>query len=373
MKEQVDRVVIGAGIYGLYAAWQLGLKGKTVRVLEYDAEPFKRASYVNQARVHNGYHYPRSMATALQSKKYYNRFHEDFGFCIHQKFDKIYAVANQFSWSNADQFQKFCRQANIKCDKIDASKYFKSKLCSNAFLTEETTYDAKILTAFFEEKISALQNVQTDYNTRIEEIENNGKYFVINRLNETGLETEYVLNATYASLNQIHKKAGFSSFPLKYELCEMILCNVSENIKNKGLTLMDGPFFSVMPFGRTGLHSLSSVSHTPHKTSLNNLPSFDCQTDEIECSSNQLENCNTCINKPRSSWPYMSRISQKYLAEDVNISFEKDIFAIKTILLQAEVDDSRPTIVKEMNNSPMFYSVLSGKINTIYDLDEILN
>ena len=27
---------------------------------------------------------------------------------------------------------------------------------------------------------------------------------------------------------------------------------------------MDGPFFSIMPFGETGLHSLTSVTFTPH-------------------------------------------------------------------------------------------------------------
>ena len=37
-----------------------------------------------------------------------------------------------------------------------------------------------------------------------------------------------------------------------------------DDLKNIGITVMDGPFFSIMPFGQTGLHSLTSVTFTPH-------------------------------------------------------------------------------------------------------------
>lgn len=55
----------------------------------------------------------------------------------------------------------------------------------------------------------------------------------------------------------------------------------TQNIKDVGLTVMDGPFFSLMPFGLTGLHSLSAVHFTPHKTSFEKLPHFDCQSEIV--------------------------------------------------------------------------------------------
>lgn len=45
---------------------------------------------------------------------------------------------------------------------------------------------------------------------------------------------------------------------------------------------------------------------------------------------------------------------------------------MKPILKASEVDDSRPTAIKVMSKEPTFISVLSGKINTVYDLDEYL-
>ena len=46
-----DKIIIGAGLYGLYAALTSAKKGQTVIVLEQEKEPFTRATYINQARV----------------------------------------------------------------------------------------------------------------------------------------------------------------------------------------------------------------------------------------------------------------------------------------------------------------------------------
>ena len=100
-----DIVIIGAGLYGLYSAWRCGQEGRSVLIIERDPGPFMRATYINQARVHMGYHYPRSFSTAIKSAHYFERFCEDFGFCIHKQFDQVYATSAQFSWTNAEEFQ----------------------------------------------------------------------------------------------------------------------------------------------------------------------------------------------------------------------------------------------------------------------------
>ena len=46
---------------------------------------------------------------------------------------------------------------------------------------------------------------------------------------------------------------------------------------------------------------------------------------------------------------------------------------MKPILVASEIDDSRPTVIKVQSKKPTFVSVLSGKINTVYDLDEVLS
>lgn len=369
-----DKIIIGAGLYGLYSALFAGRNGEKVLVLEHDEAPFMRATYINQARVHMGYHYPRSYTTAIKSAGYYDQFHEDYNFCINDGFDKIYAVANNFSWTNAKQFIKFCQDSEIPCRMINPEDYFREAICEGAFVTKECTYDAKVLMSHMLEELQQMSDVEFLFNTRIAEASKTESQYRITLEDGQQFSTGFLLNATYASVNQVISKLGFEKIGIKYELCEVILCKVSDELKDVGITVMDGPFFSLMPFGQTGFHSLTAVPYTPHKTSHEDLPTFECQARSMNtCSPKQLGNCDTCIAKPKTAWPFMHGMAKKYLKEGINIDYVKSLYSIKPILKTSEIDDSRPTIIKEHSVNPTFVSVLSGKINTVYDLNDILS
>lgn len=381
MCQKYDKIIIGAGIYGLYAALFCAERKQHVLVIEKDSEPFKRATYINQARVHMGYHYPRSYSTAIKSAHYFSRFSSDYNFCIHSKFNQIYATSNDFSWTNAKQFQKFCNDANIKCDEVSPNTYFKKGMCDGAFMTEEYTYDAQILKEVFWEQIKDSQYIDIIFSACIHSIDKEGDVYSVRLSDKTEnqgsrvdiYKTAFILNATYASINQVLKKVNNESFKIKYELCEIILCDVTANLRDIGITVMDGPFFSIMPFGKTGQHSLTSVTFTPHATSYDELPTFACQrNNEIFCSPYQLGNCNECINKPGSAWEFMSNLAEKYLNNQYGFTYSNSLYSMKPILKASEIDDSRPTVIKFFTHNPTFVSVLSGKVNTIYDLDEVL-
>jgi hypothetical protein len=382
-----DRIIIGAGLYGLYAALRCGSRGERVLVLEQENGPFRRATYINQARVHMGYHYPRSLTTACRSAGYYRRFHEEFSFAINDHFEQIYALSSQFSWTDAEEFRNFCRAAGIRCETMAVDRFFRPGMCDGAFLTEEDTYDASILRDWFVDRLKACPHVDLCYGAVISSIRKDGKVYAIDyRTPETGsggsnmhsVLSGFILNATYASANQVLQLAkegdpdgSYDPFRIKYELCEIILCRPSEEMKKFGITVMDGPFFSVMPFGKTGFHSLTAVTFTPHCTSYTDLPVFSCQKG-TGCTPQQLCSCNECLHRPKSSWPYMSHLAEKYLKDDFTFQYEKSLYSMKPILKSSEVDDSRPTAIRINSRDPVFISVLSGKINTVYDLDRYL-
>ena len=246
-------------------------------------------------------------------------------------------------------------------------------MCDGVFETCEYTYDAHILRDYFLKEIDQYPNVEIRYNARLEDIKENVGFYEITLISGEMYRTEYLLNCTYASTNQIINRLGYEPFKIKYELCEIILCKVSNQLKDVGITVMDGPFFSIMPFGKTGYHSLTSVTFTPHITSYDKLPTFECQKEKgVECTPEQLNNCNQCKYKPKSAWSYMSQLARKYLNDDMQFEYVESLFSIKPILMASEIDDSRPTVIKIFNENPKFVSVLSGKINTVYDLDNIL-
>lgn len=367
-----DKIILGAGLYGLYAAEKCGARGQRVLVLERDAAPFTRATWINQARVHMGYHYPRSYSTAIKSAHYFERFCKDYGFCNLTSFDQVYATSAHFSWTDAAAFRRFCAAANIRCDDLPPEKYFNPGQCDGAFLTTEYTYDAQILKKYYLEALAKLPNVTLLFGHAPGSIRAAGDVWQV-KAGDTAAEAPFLLNATYAGVNEVHALLGLEPFKIKYELCEIILCTVSEPLKNVGITVMDGPFFSIMPFGKTGYHSLTSVTFTPHLTSYDTLPSFPCQAKSGgRCRPGSLYNCNDCPAKPASAWPYMSQLARKYLREEYGFAYSHSLYSMKPILKASEIDDSRPTVIRQYSGAPAFFSVLSGKINTVYDLDEVL-
>lgn len=371
--KRYDKLIIGAGLYGLYSALFCGKGGQNAIVLECDSTPFRRATYINQARVHQGYHYPRSISTAMKSAGYFERFNKDYGFCINREFDKIYATSSQYSWSNGNQFKNFCKAANIPCEELHPERFFKEHMCDGAFLTREYTYDAMILKDYFLEKLQSYKNVEIKYGVNIRKIEKLQDAYAVFLDDGEEYRTSFLLNATYAGTNQILDMVGYEKFGIKYELCEIILCDVNEKLNQYGFTVMDGPFFSIMPFGKTGLHSLTSVTFTPHTTSYDEVPTFACQ-DKSEgfCSTFRLGNCNDCPAKPQTAFPYMENLVRKYLKDEFEFSYRSSLFSMKPILMSSEIDDSRPTVIRTYSKNPTFVGVLSGKINTVYDLDEVL-
>ena len=103
------------------------------------------------------------------------------------------------------------------------------------------------------------------------------------------------------------------------------------------------------------------------------MPRFACQQKGgALCRGGLLGNCDDCPHKPRSAWDYMSQLARKYLREEYGFAYQGSLFSMKPILKASEIDDSRPTVIKTFSRAPTFVSVLSGKINTVYDMEEVL-
>lgn len=247
-------------------------------------------------------------------------------------------------------------------------------MCDGAFLTREYTYDAMILKDYYLDKLKNLSNVTIRYGVNITGIDKTTDSYVVHLKEEQDMETGFLLNATYAATNQILQMLGYEKFGIKYELCEIILCNVNDTLNEYGFTVMDGPFFSIMPFGKTGVHSLTSVTFTPHTTSYDSVPTFACQEKSGGyCSTEHLGNCNDCPAKPITAFPYMANLARKYLKDEYAFEYKESLFSMKPILMSSEIDDSRPTVIRKYSSNPTCVGVLSGKINTVYDLDEVLS
>ena len=269
----VDAVVIGGGFYGstiaVYLAKTRGLR--RVILLDRESELLTRASYNNQARVHNGYHYPRSFTTAFRSRVNLPRFVRDWPQAIKQDFFKLYAIARRNSKVTAKQFERFCHEigAKIKPAEPSLKQLFNPRLIEDVFLVDECAFDS---TQLAEWAVKELQDacVEVHYSTRALEISrfSDGKSLTVMIQPKSGgaspITCRYVFNCTYSGLNQFSGDFPGTQTDLKQEVAEMALIQAPDVLKEIGVTVMDGPFFSMMPFPARGLHTLSHVRYTPH-------------------------------------------------------------------------------------------------------------
>src|SRR5689334_14539532 len=103
-KNDYDVVIVGGGFYGCCLALFLSSVTPRILVIEAEDELLHRASRINQARIHTGFHYPRSFPTALRSSVLQKRFLRDFKHAVAADFQMLYAIAAQRSKVSSSRF-----------------------------------------------------------------------------------------------------------------------------------------------------------------------------------------------------------------------------------------------------------------------------
>jgi glycine/D-amino acid oxidase-like deaminating enzyme len=359
MRGDRDAVVIGGGFFGCMTALRLRRRYRQVVLLEQGEDLLLRASYNNQARVHHGYHYPRSLRTALRSRINFPRFIEQFGFCIERSFDKYYAVARQFSKVTARQFHNFFEhiQAPIEPAPSAVRRLFNSDLIEDVFCVTEYAFDAVRLREWLRCRL-----LDADVEIRLRTDAHRVRAYTGDRLLLTAIGPEgqiellarEVFNCTYANLNHVLAGSGLPLIPLQQEWTEMALVSVPEPLQRMGVTVMCGPFFSVMPFPPRGLHSLSHVRYTPHtawRAGLRQRPEEWLRS------------------PPRQShFPWMVRDAARFLPILNDCRYADSLWEIKCVLPRSQQDDSRPILFRRHHGLANLHCVLGAKIDNIFDL-----
>ncbi|MBC7458992.1 MAG: FAD-dependent oxidoreductase [Bdellovibrionaceae bacterium] len=362
-----DAIVLGGGFYGVAIAIYLRQKRglKNILIIEQEKSLMQRASYKNQARVHNGYHYPRSFTTAYRSRINLPKFLEHWPLATKSDFTKLYAIARRNSKVSAKQFERFCLQIGAKVELADPEhqRLFHKELIEQVYRVEEYAFNSAMLAARAREDL-AQNNIQVQYNTEASDlsVKSDTTLEITLKLNGDTVTKGYarrIFNCTYSGLNQIVGDFKGTHAKLKQEITEMALLKLPTPLLNLGITVMDGPFFSIMPFPDRGLHTLSHVRFTPHST-WDDSPKINPYM--------RLEQYEKSTRVDR-----MLRDVSRYIPDIKTAQYADSLFEIKTILKKNEVDDGRPILFERDKNIPNFISVLGGKIDNIFDVFEKLD
>jgi glycine/D-amino acid oxidase-like deaminating enzyme len=360
-----DILVTGGGFYGCMIAAHLRRRFPAVRLLERGPELLGRASYSNQARVHQGYHYPRSLVTGVRSRANYTRFTTEFPESVRATFHKVYAIGKEFSKVSAAQFDLFCRRIGAPIEPAPAPvrRMFDPTTVEDVFTVEEIAFDA---VALRQRMIGELETagVEVSLETEVTRIrpDARGRLRVTARGadGESEITAGQVFNCTYARLNQIAAASGLPITPLKHELAEMALVRTPPELTGLGVTVMCGPFFSCMPFPSAGLHTLSHVRYTPHAS-----------YSEPSQRPGTVDDAFAGVPR-RTAFDKMRRDAARFLPAVAKVEYVRSLWEVKTVLPVNETDDGRPILFRPDAGVPNYHLVLGAKIDNVFDvLDRI--
>jgi glycine/D-amino acid oxidase-like deaminating enzyme len=358
---EYDYVIIGGGFYGCCLALYLRSISRRVLVVEAGEALMQRASRVNQARVHTGFHYPRSAVTAVKSMLLHRRFIEDFPEAVVGDFQMLYAIARRRSKVTAKKFFRMFRDmdAPIRPAQPGQAALFNSAVIEDVFACFEVAFDTAVLARIMAARL-ADADVEVRLSTALEHLRDRPGGVVVGLSDGSEVTARYAFNITYSQINTVLAAAGLPQARLKHEIAELALIEPPPELDRIGVTVMDGPFFSCMPYPSAGLYSLTHVRYTPH----------DSWADDPEL---RDPYCHFACCEHDTRYAYMLRDAQRYLPCLSDALYRRSIFDVKTVLIKNEADDGRPILYHRQPEASRVVSILGGKIDNIYDLFEAVS
>lgn len=373
-----DCIIIGGGFYGCSLGVFLQKYFNKILIIERENELLMRASFANQARVHGGYHYPRSLLTAYSSMRSFTHFCKDYKEAIVDNFDKYYGIARIGSKTSTKQFYHLFSKmhAPIKPAPKHIKAFFNQRLIEEVFLVRECAFNTAILKQILKHKLfNKNTKCEIRLNTNAQKIWQEGENLALltqdsttnntfkstfknstqfTQSTQSTLYAKYIFNCTYAGLNTLLKNSNLPLLDLKAEITEMALVSIPKELENLSITIMDGAFFSLMPFPALNSHTLSHVRYTPHAS---------------WCDKLNINAYDTLATYPKTSnFPYMLADAKRYMPIVGSLEYQDSLFEIKIVRMQNESDDGRPIVFAKDYGLKNFSNILGGKIDNIYDI-----
>lgn len=360
VKKSQKVVIVGGGMFGSCLAIFYQDAGYETVLIEAEGL-VSRASYRNQARVHRGYHYPRSFLTASRSAASFARFVCDFSAAIDGRALSVYAVARSGSRVSATQFETFCRRAGAPLWDASArvKTMFDQQFVEGIFEVEETTFDALKIREMLQQRIHE-RRISVRIGDGVCRVGSLGRGLYVQTRSGAREFADKVIVAAYSGINEILMSSDLPILPLKHEVAEIAIVRHPGELSGMGITVMDGPFFSTIPFPALSAHSLTHVRYTPH-ASWRDQDGFHPAYQSLAS----------------KQWPsnvaLMVADARRYVPAIADAVYSQSLFEIKTVLSSNEGNDGRPILFRsDYSGIQGLDIVMGGKIDNVYDVFDAL-
>ena len=331
-KKKMKIAIIGAGWFGCHIGYELLKEGHKIVIYERAKKIFDGASGSNQNRLHLGYHYPRSNITREQSKKGFSIFKKEYPNFSQKIKNNIYAISN--NKNSIIDFQTYLQilKSSSLPFKIIKSKKNKIFNVEGMIKCDEEFIDVRKAKIFFEKKLK--KNII--YNTDIKKVIKKDKKIFVEKNS-----FDFVVNCTWQQL-YLEK-----NWKLKYELCTSILYKSKKKF-DKAITIMDGPFYTLYPWGHDN-YNLYSVKYSRYKTS------------------SKFKNIKPDIDKIDKSYFKLLKLKMEKEFSNYYPDFKREFKFIKFIkTFRTIVDKKNHSRNYQYSYNDKIFNILSGKVDHIF-------
>lgn len=331
--------VIGAGVFGVTTAVRLAEDGWQVDLFEAQRKIMNGATGNNVFRLHRGYHYPRSLDTARETKESVQSFLTEYRQAVIASKQHLYAISKVGSRVTGQQFLDHCEAAGLETE-IVTSPLLRDDSTEVVVKATECRMDPVGLRA-----IGVRRLAQAGVRLALEQ--------------EAGPEVvdtyDFVILCGNARSNTLMHAWGIRPPRRQFELCEVVIMKGAQ-LGDTDIVVMDGPFNSLSPYGRhRDLHILYDVEHSVHYRSV------------AECFEPPAELRALLINpdgKPSefTAFESMLKTATRFVNGLDNATYHGSLWSVRTVLADVDATDARPTIVNWV--APKIITVFSGKLVT---------
>lgn len=345
-KRNPRAAVIGGGIFGATCAVEMGRYCDVLLVERHD-ELMTESSYLNQWRHHSGFHYPRSFETIQEIQAAAAEFEEVYGPAVLRDIVSYYFTSRLGNEITRDKYLQICRE-NKLCFSIEDPPRGLVDLhqLSLSLRTDEAVLDFLRLRSRARAKLDENARIECALGTKVEAAHfssDGGKVLTLRSRGKSRRETfDYLINATYANSNLIADWFHWPTRRLRFDLCEMLALEIP--MPPVSLTILDGPFTSLICTGRDNVFLLSHI----HQSLLaSEVPSDGLPPKWGEIRSNRVN---------------LMKHASLYLPVLEKSRFIESRFSVRAVTAYSEDFDGRPTVITKHGFG--CWSVLGGKIVT---------
>lgn len=342
----MDVLIVGGGLYGISIALRLADAGHDVTLEEKESALFLGASGANQWRLHRGYHYPRSEATARECKASEQRFRAVFPESVVDQDDHYYCIAREDTKTTPAEFLAHCDRLGLPYEYAEPPSVDRDAI-DLCLRVPESRVDPDALrnTCLGRLRESAV-DVETDCRVTPASFD----------------DYDVTVVAAYAHLNELVATYADLRRPYRFQLVEKPVVSLPERFRDTSTVVMDGPFMCYDQLGRSDRFLLGNVVHSVHDRMVGSEPQFSSPCQEHLFEGLVPDPVQTNVDEFR-------RHGEAFLPGLGDADWHGSYFTIRTVEPDVEDTDARLTHVDRQDD---VIAVLSGKLASCLDAaDEV--